>query len=51
MQTLLPVIVREVFGQGVDGYSRMMAVSGAGAVTGALIVAWRGSTPTWAATR
>jgi MFS family permease len=42
MQTLLPVIVREVFGQGVDGYSRMMAVSGAGAVTGALIVAWRG---------
>jgi MFS family permease len=42
LQTLLPVIVREVFGQGVDFYSRMMAVSGAGAVTGALIVAWRG---------
>jgi MFS family permease len=42
LQTLLPVIVREVFGQGVDGYSRMMACSGAGAVAGALIVAWKG---------
>jgi MFS family permease len=42
MQTLLPVIVREVFGQGVDGYSRMMACSGAGAVAGALVVAWKG---------
>jgi MFS family permease len=42
LQTLMPVIVREVFGQGVDGYSRMMACSGAGAVVGALIVAWKG---------
>jgi MFS family permease len=42
LQTLLPVIVREVFNQDVNGYSRMMACSGAGAVAGALIVAWKG---------
>lgn len=42
LQTLLPVITREVFGLGVDGYSRLMACSGAGAVAGALVVAWKG---------
>jgi MFS family permease len=40
--TLLPVVASKVFHQGVGEYSRMMAFSGAGAVTGALIVAWLG---------
>jgi MFS family permease len=40
--TLLPVIASKVFQQGVAEYSRMMAFSGAGAVVGALIVAWLG---------
>jgi MFS family permease len=42
IQTLLPVIARETFGLGVGGYSRLMVCSGAGAVLGALVVAWRG---------
>jgi len=40
--TFLPVIARDVFHQGVGRYSEMMAFSGAGAVSGALIVAWLG---------
>lgn len=40
--TLLPIFARNVFGQGVEGYSTLMAFSGAGAITGALIVAWLG---------
>ncbi len=40
--TLLPVFTQSVFHQGVGQYSRMMAVSGAGAVAGALVVAWLG---------
>jgi MFS family permease len=40
--TFLPVIAREVFGEGPDTYSRMMAFSGAGSVAGALLVAWLG---------
>ena len=40
--TLLPVIAQDVFQQGVAQYSRMMAFSGAGAVVGALVVAWLG---------
>jgi MFS family permease len=40
--TLLPVVASKVFHQGVGEYSRMMAFSGAGAVAGALIVAWLG---------
>jgi predicted MFS family arabinose efflux permease len=43
--TFLPVIAREVFHMGVGGYSVMMAWSGAGAVTGALVVAWMGKFP------
>ncbi len=43
--TFLPVIAREVFHTGVGGYSVMMAWSGAGAVTGALVVAWMGKFP------
>jgi predicted MFS family arabinose efflux permease len=40
--TLLPVMARDVFQLGPDGYSRLMAFSGAGAVIGALTVAWLG---------
>jgi predicted MFS family arabinose efflux permease len=40
--TLLPVVAQKVFHQGVAEYSRMMAFSGAGAVSGALVVAWMG---------
>jgi MFS family permease len=40
--TFLPVITRDVFQQDVTFYSRLMTCSGAGAVTGALIVAWVG---------
>ena len=40
--TLLPVFTQDVFHQGVGQYSRMMAFSGAGAVVGALVVAWLG---------
>jgi MFS family permease len=45
LQTLLPVMAREVFNQGATGYSRLMICSGTGAVLGALVVAWRGRTP------
>ena len=45
LQTLLPVMAREVFHQGVDGYSQLMICSGTGAVLGALVVAWRGRAP------
>jgi MFS family permease len=45
IQTLLPVMARETFGLDVGGYSRLMACSGAGAVLGALVIAWRGRTP------
>jgi MFS family permease len=40
--TLLPVFVQKVFHLGVSEYGRMMAFQGAGAVVGALIVAWVG---------
>jgi MFS family permease len=40
--TLLPVVARDVFHEGVGVYSRMMAFAGGGAVTGALVVAWLG---------
>jgi MFS family permease len=40
--TFLPVFARDVFHEGVGGYSRLMAYSGAGAVAGALVVAWLG---------
>lgn len=45
MLTLLPVFAQKVFNLGADGYSRMMAFSGAGAVLGATIVAWMGRSP------
>jgi MFS family permease len=42
MLTLLPVFAREVFGSGVGGYSVLAFFSGAGAVSGAMVVAWLG---------
>jgi predicted MFS family arabinose efflux permease len=42
LQTFLPVVAQEIFGQGVAEYSRLMAWSGGGAVAGALVVAWMG---------
>jgi MFS family permease len=40
--TLLPVFAREIFHGSVGRFSEMMAFSGIGAVTGALVVAWLG---------
>ena len=40
--TFLPVIVKDVFNQDVGLYARFMTVAGAGAVLGALVVAWIG---------
>ena len=40
--TFLPIFAREIFHGDVGRYSEMMAYSGAGAVTGALVVAWLG---------
>jgi MFS family permease len=40
--TFLPLVAKDVFGQGVELYTRMMTIAGAGAVLGALVVAWIG---------
>jgi MFS family permease len=40
--TLLPIFARDIFHGDINRYSHMMAFSGAGAVCGALIVAWLG---------
>jgi len=40
--TLLPIVAKSVFNKGVGEYSELMAFSGAGAVVGALVVAWLG---------
>jgi MFS family permease len=40
--TFLPIFARDIFHGGVGRYSVMMAFSGAGAVIGALVVAWLG---------
>jgi MFS family permease len=40
--TFLPVFTRDVFAGGVNEYTYLMAAAGGGAVTGALVVAWRG---------
>jgi MFS family permease len=40
--TFLPLFAQSVFHGGVGEYTRLMACAGAGAVTGALIVAWLG---------
>lgn len=44
LMTLLPIFAREIFQLDAQGYSLMGAVLGAGAVTGALFVAWLGNT-------
>jgi MFS family permease len=41
--TFLPVITRDVFHQDLGLYTGLMTFSGAGAVTGALVVAWLGN--------
>jgi MFS family permease len=43
--TFLPLFAQQVFHQGADTYSRLMAFSGAGSIVGALIVAWLGKFP------
>ena len=40
--TFLPLFAQNIFQGGVGQYTRLMACAGAGAVTGALIVAWLG---------
>jgi MFS family permease len=40
--TFLPTFAKDVFRMGPQGYSTMLALSGAGAVVGALVVAWMG---------
>ncbi|MGH9199517.1 MAG: MFS transporter, partial [Acidimicrobiia bacterium] len=40
--TFLPVFARDIFHSGASGYSQLMAYSGIGAVSGALVVAWLG---------
>ncbi len=40
--TFLPLFAQDVFGGGVGQYTQLMAFAGAGAVTGALVVAWLG---------
>jgi MFS family permease len=43
--TFLPLFTQDVFGGGVDEYTRLMSFAGGGAVTGALVVAWLGKFP------
>jgi predicted MFS family arabinose efflux permease len=45
MLMLLPVFAKEVFASDVEGYSMLLAFSGAGAVVGSMIVAWLGRFP------
>jgi MFS family permease len=40
--TFLPIFARDIFAGDIGQYSRMMSCSGAGAVVGALVVAWLG---------
>ena len=40
--TFLPLFTKDVFGGDVNQYTRLMACAGAGAVSGALVVAWLG---------
>lgn len=45
LQTLLPTIVQKEFGAGAVQFARMVTFSGAGAVLGALLIAWLGRVP------
>ena len=40
--TFLPVLAQQVFHEGAETYSHLMAFSGAGSILGALVVAWLG---------
>ena len=40
--TFLPLFAKDIFGGDVDQYTQLMSCAGAGAVTGALVVAWLG---------
>lgn len=44
LQTLLPIVVQQVFHQDASQFARMVTFSGAGAVSGALVMAWLGRT-------
>jgi MFS family permease len=43
--TFLPLFAKDILGGGVAQYTHLMSSAGAGAVTGALVVAWRGRFP------
>src|SRR5258705_9073816 len=43
--TFLPLFAQNVFHGGVGEYTKLMACAGAGAVAGALVVAWLGKFP------
>jgi MFS family permease len=45
MLTLLPVFAKDVFASGIEGFSLLAFFSAAGAVTGAMVVAWLGRFP------
>src|SRR5262245_26318798 len=40
--TFLPIFAPQIFHEGANTYSHLMAFSGAGSIVGALLVAWRG---------
>jgi MFS family permease len=40
--TFLPIFAKQIFHEGADTFSRLMAFSGAGSIVGALFVAWLG---------
>jgi len=40
--TFLPIFAKQIFHEGADTFSHLMAFSGAGSIVGALIVAWLG---------
>src|SRR4029077_16459473 len=43
--TFLPIFAKQIFHEGADTFSHLMAFSGAGSIVGALIVAWLGKFP------
>jgi MFS family permease len=48
--TFLPVFARDVFHEGAETYSALMAFSGAGSIAGGFVVAWLGKFPRMGAT-
>jgi MFS family permease len=43
--TFLPIFAKQIFHEGADTFSHLMAFSGAGSIVGALVVAWLGKFP------